>query len=185
MLLPYSFSCKVLNKTKTGNQIHTTNCHSEQANTSKYTSHLTCFSLCLWWNNLIINYSTSELHFKCVSMLTHETFTMNSTIHTACSFYVVIVLSAIKLINVIRFFILKKHNKCKIIFLYITWPYFIHSFKAQNAVISNYQKCSKEGQLVNQQWGHGCPRLIDAHGEWQIAHLVWSLKRATVAQIAK
>ena len=33
------------------------------------------------------------------------------------------------------------------------------------AVVSIYQKWSKEGTVVNRQQGHGWPRLIDARGE--------------------
>ena len=33
------------------------------------------------------------------------------------------------------------------------------------AVVSTYQKWSKEGQPVNQRQGHGHPTLIDAHGQ--------------------
>lgn len=36
----------------------------------------------------------------------------------------------------------------------------------------NYQKCSKQGQPVNPQKGHGHPRLTDAHGEQRVGHPV-------------
>ena len=53
------------------------------------------------------------------------------------------------------------------------------------AVVSTYQKWSKEGQPVNRRQGHGRPRLIDARGERRLARLVRSHRRATVAQIAE
>lgn len=53
------------------------------------------------------------------------------------------------------------------------------------AVVSTYQKWTKEGHPVNRRRGHGRPRLIDARGEERLAHLVESHKRATVAQIAE
>ncbi|KAM9476718.1 uncharacterized protein Hap1MRO34_009737 isoform 1-T6 [Clarias gariepinus] len=53
------------------------------------------------------------------------------------------------------------------------------------AVVSTYQKWSKEGQPVNRRLGHGRPRLIDARGERRLARLVRSHRRATVAQIAE
>ncbi|MBN3309194.1 E2AK2 kinase, partial [Amia calva] len=36
---------------------------------------------------------------------------------------------------------------------------------SRSAVVSTYQKCSKEGKAVNRRRGHGRPRLIDARGE--------------------
>ena len=55
----------------------------------------------------------------------------------------------------------------------------------QCAVVSSYQKWSKERKPVNRQQGHGCPRLIHAHGERRLARLVRPYRRATVAQIAE
>jgi len=49
---------------------------------------------------------------------------------------------------------------------------------SRSAVVSIYQKCSKEGTVVNRRQGHGRPRLIDAC-------VVRSNRRATVAQIAQ
>lgn len=40
-------------------------------------------------------------------------------------------------------------------------------------------------QPVNQQLGHGSPRLIDACGEWRLASAVWSHRRITLAQITE
>ena len=54
----------------------------------------------------------------------------------------------------------------------------------QSAVVSIYQKWSKEGTVVNRRQGHGRPRLIDARGERRLARVVRSNRRATVAQIA-
>ncbi|ROL44894.1 hypothetical protein DPX16_9106 [Anabarilius grahami] len=50
-----------------------------------------------------------------------------------------------------------------------------------SAVVSIYQKWSKEGTVVNWRQGHGQPRLIDARGEQRAR----SNRRATVAQIAQ
>ncbi|KAK3526719.1 hypothetical protein QTP70_032131, partial [Hemibagrus guttatus] len=36
---------------------------------------------------------------------------------------------------------------------------------SRSAVVSIYQKWSKEGTVVNRRQGHGRPRLIDAHGQ--------------------
>ncbi|KAK3553370.1 hypothetical protein QTP70_003533 [Hemibagrus guttatus] len=47
---------------------------------------------------------------------------------------------------------------------------------SRSAVVSIYQKCSKEGTVVNQRQGHGRPRL---------ACVIQSNRRATVAQIAE
>ncbi|KAK3549760.1 hypothetical protein QTP86_007759 [Hemibagrus guttatus] len=55
----------------------------------------------------------------------------------------------------------------------------------RSAVVSIYQKWSKEGTVVNRRQGHGRPRLIDARGERRLARLVRSNRRATVAQIAE
>ncbi|ROL49236.1 hypothetical protein DPX16_16851 [Anabarilius grahami] len=55
----------------------------------------------------------------------------------------------------------------------------------RSAVVSIYQKWSKEGTVMNQQQGHGWPRLIDARGERRLARVVRSNRRATVAQIAQ
>ncbi|ROJ44626.1 Zinc transporter ZIP11 [Anabarilius grahami] len=56
---------------------------------------------------------------------------------------------------------------------------------SRSAVVSIYQKCSKEGTVVNRRQGHGRPRLIDARGERRLAHVVRFNRRATVAQIAQ
>ena len=56
---------------------------------------------------------------------------------------------------------------------------------SRSAVVSIYQKCSKEGTVVNRRQGHGRPRLIDARGERRLALVVRSNRRATVAQIAQ
>ncbi|CAI5647008.1 unnamed protein product [Oreochromis niloticus] len=56
---------------------------------------------------------------------------------------------------------------------------------SRSAVVSIYQKWSKEGTVVNHRQGHGRPRLIDACGEQRLAHVVQSNTRATVAQIAE
>ncbi|MBN3306880.1 MYH16 protein, partial [Amia calva] len=54
-----------------------------------------------------------------------------------------------------------------------------------SAVVSTYQKWSKEGKAVNRRQGHGRPRLTDARGERRLACVVRSNRRATVAQIAE
>ncbi|KAK3536469.1 hypothetical protein QTP86_013796, partial [Hemibagrus guttatus] len=56
---------------------------------------------------------------------------------------------------------------------------------SRSAVVSIYQKWSKEGTVVNQRQGHGRPRLIDARGELRLARVIRSNRRATVAQIAE
>ncbi|ROL53769.1 Transposable element Tcb1 transposase [Anabarilius grahami] len=56
---------------------------------------------------------------------------------------------------------------------------------SRSAVVSIYQKCFKEGTVVNRRQGHGRPRLIDARGERRLARVVQSNRRATVAQIAQ
>lgn len=56
---------------------------------------------------------------------------------------------------------------------------------SRSAVVSTYQKWSKEGQPVNRRQGHGRPRLIDARGERRLARVVQSHRRATVAQITE
>ncbi|TMZ23716.1 hypothetical protein EMF65_34440 [Klebsiella pneumoniae] len=56
---------------------------------------------------------------------------------------------------------------------------------SRSAVVSIYQKWSKEGTVVNRRQGHGRPRLIDARGERRLACVVRSNRRATVAQIAQ
>ncbi|ROL43261.1 Bcl-2-like protein 13 [Anabarilius grahami] len=56
---------------------------------------------------------------------------------------------------------------------------------SRSAVVSIFQKCSKEGTVVNWREGHGRPRLIDARGERRLARVVRSNRRATVAQIAQ
>ncbi|ROI15337.1 hypothetical protein DPX16_12889 [Anabarilius grahami] len=43
---------------------------------------------------------------------------------------------------------------------------------SRSAVVSIYQKWSKEGTVVNRRQSHGRPRLIDARGERRLA--VWS-----------
>jgi len=56
---------------------------------------------------------------------------------------------------------------------------------SRSAVVSIYQKCSKEGTAVNRRQGHGRPRFIDARGERRLACVVRSNRQATVAQIAQ
>lgn len=56
---------------------------------------------------------------------------------------------------------------------------------SRSAVVSTYQKWSKEGKAVNHRQGRGRPRLIDARGERRLARVVRSNRRATVAQIAE
>uniref|UniRef100_A0A8P4G4M8 Transposable element Tcb1 transposase n=1 Tax=Dicentrarchus labrax TaxID=13489 RepID=A0A8P4G4M8_DICLA len=56
---------------------------------------------------------------------------------------------------------------------------------SRSAVVSIYQKWSKEGKVVNRRQGQGRPRLIDARGERRLARVVQSNRRATVAQIAE
>ncbi|KAK3544763.1 hypothetical protein QTP86_026782, partial [Hemibagrus guttatus] len=56
---------------------------------------------------------------------------------------------------------------------------------SRSAVVSIYQKWSKEGTVVNQRQGHGRPRLTDARGERRLARVIRSNRRATVAQIAE
>lgn len=59
----------------------------------------------------------------------------------------------------------------------------VHLEFSQYAVVST--KCSKEEQPVNQWQGHGWLKLTDACGEWMLACLVRSHRRATLAQTAK
>ncbi|ROL53780.1 hypothetical protein DPX16_9480 [Anabarilius grahami] len=59
------------------------------------------------------------------------------------------------------------------------------SSETQETVVSIYQKCSKEGTVVNQRQSHGWPRLIDARGERRLARVVQSNRRATVAKNAQ
>ncbi|ROL41697.1 hypothetical protein DPX16_9288 [Anabarilius grahami] len=54
-----------------------------------------------------------------------------------------------------------------------------------SAVVSIFQKWSKEGTVVNRQQGHGQSRFTDARGERRLAREVRSNRRATVAQIAQ
>ncbi|KAK3574043.1 hypothetical protein QTP86_001342 [Hemibagrus guttatus] len=54
-----------------------------------------------------------------------------------------------------------------------------------SAVVSIYQKWSKEGTVVNRRQGHGRTRVTDAHGERRLARVIRSNRRATVAQIAE
>ncbi|KAK3533020.1 hypothetical protein QTP70_006231 [Hemibagrus guttatus] len=56
---------------------------------------------------------------------------------------------------------------------------------SRSAVVSVYQKWSKEGTVVNWRQGHGRPRLIDTRGERRLARVIRSNRRATVAQIAE
>ncbi|KAK3511122.1 hypothetical protein QTP70_032105 [Hemibagrus guttatus] len=56
---------------------------------------------------------------------------------------------------------------------------------SRSAVVSIYQKWSKEGTVVNRRQGHGRPRLIDARGERRPARVIRSNRRATVTQIAE
>ncbi|KAK3549263.1 hypothetical protein QTP70_034455 [Hemibagrus guttatus] len=56
---------------------------------------------------------------------------------------------------------------------------------SRSAVVSIYQKWSKEGTVVKRRQGHGRPRLIDARGERRLARVVRSNRRGTVAQIAE
>ncbi|KAK3541582.1 hypothetical protein QTP86_032828 [Hemibagrus guttatus] len=56
---------------------------------------------------------------------------------------------------------------------------------SRSAVVSIYQKWSKEGTVVNQRQGHGRPRLIDVRGERRLARVIRSNRRATVVQIAE
>ncbi|KAK3516133.1 hypothetical protein QTP70_005421 [Hemibagrus guttatus] len=43
---------------------------------------------------------------------------------------------------------------------------------SRSALVSNYQKWSKEGTVVNRRQGHGRPRLIDTCGERRPARVV-------------
>ncbi|KAK3565499.1 hypothetical protein QTP86_010884 [Hemibagrus guttatus] len=56
---------------------------------------------------------------------------------------------------------------------------------SRSAVVSIYQKWSKEGTVVNRRQGHGRSRHIDARMERRLARVVRSNRRATVAQIAE
>ena len=56
---------------------------------------------------------------------------------------------------------------------------------SQSAVVSIYQKWSKEGTVVNRRQGHGRTRLTDARGERRLARVVRSNRRATVVQTAE
>ncbi|KAK3514344.1 hypothetical protein QTP70_015871, partial [Hemibagrus guttatus] len=56
---------------------------------------------------------------------------------------------------------------------------------SRSAVVSIYQKWSKEGTVVNRRQGHGWPRLIDTRGERRLARVIRSNRQATVAQIAE
>ncbi|ROL52482.1 hypothetical protein DPX16_6166 [Anabarilius grahami] len=56
---------------------------------------------------------------------------------------------------------------------------------SRSAVVSIYQKWSKEGTVVNLRQGHWRLRVIDARGERRLASVVRSNRRATVAQIAQ
>ncbi len=56
---------------------------------------------------------------------------------------------------------------------------------SQSAVVSIYQKRSKEGTVVNLRQGRGRPRHTDARGERRLAPVFQSNRWATVAQIAQ
>ncbi|ROJ29317.1 28S ribosomal protein S15, mitochondrial [Anabarilius grahami] len=56
---------------------------------------------------------------------------------------------------------------------------------SRSAVVSIYQKWSKEETEVNQQQGHGWPRLVDACWEQRLACVVQSNRQAAVAQTAQ
>ncbi|ROL52456.1 hypothetical protein DPX16_6140 [Anabarilius grahami] len=56
---------------------------------------------------------------------------------------------------------------------------------SRSAVVSIYQKWSKEGAVVNRQQGHGRPRVIDACGKRRLDRALRSNRRATVAQTAQ
>lgn len=56
---------------------------------------------------------------------------------------------------------------------------------SRSAVVSTFQKWSKEGQPVNRRQGHGRPRLIDARAERRLLRVVQTHRMATVAQIAE
>ncbi|KAK3571314.1 hypothetical protein QTP86_005954 [Hemibagrus guttatus] len=56
---------------------------------------------------------------------------------------------------------------------------------SRSAVVSIYQKWSKEGTVVNRRQSHGRPKLMDARGERRLARVVRSNKRATLAQTAE
>ncbi|ROL54964.1 hypothetical protein DPX16_1836 [Anabarilius grahami] len=56
---------------------------------------------------------------------------------------------------------------------------------SRSAVVSIYQKCFKEGTVVNRRQGHGRTRLIESRGERRLARVVRSNRRAPVAQIAQ
>ncbi|KAK3527721.1 hypothetical protein QTP86_001058 [Hemibagrus guttatus] len=45
---------------------------------------------------------------------------------------------------------------------------------SRSAVVSIYQKWSKEGTVVTRRQGHGRPRLIDARGKRRLARVVRS-----------
>ncbi|KAK3573882.1 hypothetical protein QTP86_032854 [Hemibagrus guttatus] len=56
---------------------------------------------------------------------------------------------------------------------------------SRSAVVSIYQKWSKEGTVVNRRQGHVRPRLTDACVERRLARVVQSNRRANVDQIAE
>ncbi|ROL18763.1 hypothetical protein DPX16_7074 [Anabarilius grahami] len=56
---------------------------------------------------------------------------------------------------------------------------------SRSAVVRIYQKCSKEGAVVNRRQDHGRTRLIDARGERRLARVVRSNRRVPGAQIAQ
>ena len=51
---------------------------------------------------------------------------------------------------------------------------------SRSAVVSIYQKSSRERTVVNRQQGQGWPRLSDAHGERRLAHVVQSNRQANI-----
>ncbi|KAI5109545.1 eukaryotic translation initiation factor 4B isoform X2 [Silurus meridionalis] len=62
-------------------------------------------------------------------------------------------------------------------------PGFIYSCGCSwSAVVSIYQKCSKDGTVVNRRQGHVQPKNIDARGGRRLVRVVRSNRRAPVAQ---
>lgn len=55
----------------------------------------------------------------------------------------------------------------------------------RSAVVSTYQKCSKEGQPAKRRKDHGRLRLTDSRTEQRTAHVARSRRRGIVAQIDK
>lgn len=56
---------------------------------------------------------------------------------------------------------------------------------SQYAEVSTYYLVAQECQPVNQQQGHGCPKLIDAWWKWMVASLVESDIRIIVVYTAE